>query len=111
MQTITMPTEQNPHAGMGVYVVGHYVERRGPLNPSVDIGRNLNSERDLAADLFLLDGNSNQVVCIVPSLSLVVARFGNRPPRDPVWDNARLPNRLIRGLPDAARAHLSPQPE
>jgi hypothetical protein len=48
----------------------------------------------------MFDGNSNQVLYIVPSARLVVLRLGAQPPRSPnaEWDNAVLPNVLLRGI-------------
>lgn len=106
---ITTATAENRHAGMGVYVAGDYVERRGPLNPEMTIGQVLHGEPYLADDLYLFDGNSNQVVYIVPSLSMVIVRLGNRP-QTGEWDNAFLPNLLIRGMPESLRRQANPQP-
>lgn len=91
-------TAQNQNAGMGVYIGIPYTERRGAAHPDLPYGRTLHSEAYLADDLFLFDGNSNQVVYIIPSKRLVVLRTGGRPPQEPEWDNAFLPNQLIRGL-------------
>ncbi len=97
-------TPQNPHYGLGVWVAGPYVERRGWANPSRPAPRVLHSEPYLAADTFLFDGNANQVVYIVPSADLVVLRMGAPPPRTPEWDNALFLNRILRGLkPGEAR--------
>jgi hypothetical protein len=52
----------------------------------------------LADDLFLFDGNANQVVYIVPSLDLIILRVGDPPPREPEWDNAILPNLIMSGI-------------
>jgi len=42
----------------------------------------------------------NQVVYVVPSQDLVILRTGGAPPRNEntEWDNAYLPNTLIRGI-------------
>lgn len=104
------PTEQNPHAGMGVFVAGDYVEWRGAMNPESQLGRNWHSEPYEARDLFLFDGNGHQVAYIVPSADLVILRTGTRPENGMEWDNAHLPNLLLRGLPLADRLQLSPQP-
>lgn len=96
------PTAENPHAGMAVYVGSPYIERRGAANPDVPYGRTLHSEPYLADDLFLFDGNSNQVVYIIPSEKLIVLRTGARPPKEPEWDNAILPNLILRGLQSAS---------
>lgn len=95
---------QNPHAGLGVYVGSPFIERRGAANPEMKIGQNLHSEPYAADDLFLFDGNSNQVGYIVPSRRVVILRTGAWPLRDPEWDNARLPNMLLRELLDKERA-------
>lgn len=105
------PTAQNPHYGLGVYVAGRYAEWRGPLNPEITFGRIRHSEPYLDKDLYLFDGNSNQVVYVVPGAQMIVLRTGGNPPRDKPWDNAFLPNLLIRDL----QAHritsaVEPQP-
>jgi CubicO group peptidase (beta-lactamase class C family) len=95
-------TPQNPYYGLGVYVAGKYTERRGFANPERQppAQRVLHSEPYLAADLFLFDGNANQVVYVVPSERLVIVRTGNAPPRASgnEWDNAYLPNTVMRGI-------------
>ena len=110
VREMSTATPQNPHAGMGVYVAGDYIRGRGAANPELPVGRTLHGEPYLADDLFLFDGNSNQVIYMVPSARLVVARLGNRPPSGTEWDNAYLINTLLRGLDDEIRAGLRPQP-
>lgn len=110
VRAMTTAAPQNPHAGLGVYVAGDYIEGRGAANPDRDVGETLHGEPYLAHDLFLFDGNSNQVIYIVPSARLIAARLGNRPPADTEWDNAYLINTLLRGLDDDIRAGLRPQP-
>lgn len=110
-------TPQNPYYGLGVYVAGQYTERRGFANPErvPPAGRVLHSEPYLAKDLFLFDGNANQVVYIVPSARLIVVRVGDPPPKaaGAEWDNSALPNMLLRGL-DADRKRRgvqAPEPQ
>lgn len=91
-------TRENVHAGLGVYTGTPYAERRGAANPDLPIKGTLHSEPYLAQDLYLFDGNANQVVYIVPSERLVILRTGDAPRRSPEWDNAFLPNTLLRGL-------------
>ncbi len=110
VRAMTTAAPQNPHAGLGVYVAGDYIERRGAANPDLDVGETLHGEPYLAHDLFLFDGNSNQVIYIVPSARLIAARLGNRPPSDTEWDNAYLINTLLLGLDEEIRARLRPQP-
>ncbi len=110
VQSMITPTPQNPWAGMSAYVAGSYIERRGAGHPDVAAPKTLHSEPYLAGDLFLFDGNSNQVVYIVPSLKLVIVRTGDEPPRAPEWDNTVLPNTIIRGLPESIRARAVAQP-
>jgi CubicO group peptidase (beta-lactamase class C family) len=105
------PTAQNPHSGLGVYVAGKYVEWRGPLNPEITFGRTRHSEPYLDKDIYLFDGNSNQMVTIVPGAEIIVLRTGNNPPRDKAWDNAFLPNMLIREFMSKQREKMpEPQP-
>ena len=110
VREMSTATPQNPHAGMSVYVAGDYIKGRGAANPELPVGKTLHGEPYLAHDLFLFDGNSNQVIYIVPSARLVVARLGNRPPDGAEWDNAYLINTLLRGLDEEIRAGLRPQP-
>ena len=91
------PTRENPHYGMGVWVAGSYIQRRGFAHPSIPFGQVLHSEPYATRDLYLFDGNSNQVVYIVPSRNLIILRTGETPPKTVEWDNAYLPNQLIRG--------------
>ena len=91
-------TQQNPHYGLGVWLAGPYLERRGFAHPSVPFGKVLHKERYLDKDIFLFDGNGNQVVYGVPSMDMVILRMGGRPPEEAEWDNSILPNMLIRDL-------------
>ena len=89
---------QNKWSGMAAYLGQPYTERRGAANPDINVGKTYHSEPYLAQDLYLFDGNAHQVIYIVPSEELVVMRVGNPPPRDTPWDNAFIPNTLIRGI-------------
>lgn len=91
-------TPQNLHTGLGVYVAGSYVEKRGPLNPEFEMGQTLHSEPYLAYDLYLFDGNSHQVAYIIPSANMVILRTGNWMPKGVTWDNSVLPNTLLKGI-------------
>ncbi|MFT7287717.1 MAG: CubicO group peptidase (beta-lactamase class C family) [Halieaceae bacterium] len=110
VEQIRTPTETNVHTGMGVYVAGPYIEARGAANPDFSLGKTLHSEAYLDKDLYLFDGNSNQVVYLIPRHDLIVLRIGARPPKDNAWDNPVLPNRLLRELSEKTGAELVPQP-
>ena len=105
------PTRENPYYGLGVYVAGDYTPRRGFAHPEreADSRKVLHSEPYLASDLFLFDGNANQVVYIIPSERLVILRMGDNPPRGEgqEWDNTVLPNAVLRGIL-RARAGAAP---
>ena len=100
VKQMTKATKQNPHYGAGVYVAGKYTDRRGAANPDRKVPKTWHSEPYLASDLYLFDGNANQVVYIVPSEQLIVLRTGSNPPKsaDKEWDNVALPNTLMRGI-------------
>ncbi len=89
---------QNPHYGLGVWLAGPYVAERGIANPDRREYTTLHSEPYQAADLFLFDGNANQVSYIIPSEELVILRMGASPPKGMRWDNSMLPNQIIRGI-------------
>jgi len=105
------PTRENPYYGLGVYVAGEYTPRRGFAHPEreADSRKVLHSEPYRAPDLFLFDGNANQVVYIIPSERLVILRMGDNPPRGEgkEWDNTVLPNTVLRGIL-RARAGAAP---
>ncbi len=113
VRAMTTGSTQNPYYGLGVYVSGPYIPRRGFAHPDrvPDNLKVLHSEPYLASDLFLFDGNSNQVVYVIPSQELVILRVGDAPPRKggAEWDNSFLPNLLMRGI-ERDRGVSSPQP-
>ena len=100
------PTPENPYFGLSIWVAGRYIGRRGFANPDRGMPEILHGEPYLAADLYLFDGNANQVVYVVPSQDLVILRTGLAPPRDATteWDNSVLPNTVMRGIVKDRRA-------
>ena len=100
VQEMITPTAENPYFGLSIWVAGPYTDRRGFANPDRNVSKVLHSEPYLAEDLYLFDGNANQVVYVVPSQNLIVLRTGNPPPRNETteWDNAYLPNTILRGI-------------
>jgi CubicO group peptidase (beta-lactamase class C family) len=105
VKEVSTGTAQYPHAGMGVYVAGDYVEGRGPTNPDVPYGKTKHGEPYLADDLFLFDGNGHQVAYIIPSANMVIFRSGTWPAKELGWDNSILPNTILAGteFPDGKR--------
>jgi hypothetical protein len=106
-------TPQNPYAGIATFVAGKYIERRGFANPTGDVADydTLHSEPYLASDLYLFDGNSHQVVYIIPSADMVILRMGLDTPDEPEFDNTILANTLLAGIdPATLAAPLVPQP-
>jgi CubicO group peptidase (beta-lactamase class C family) len=91
-------TEENPYYGMGLWIAGDYIERRGFGAPDAPGPQVYHSEPYLDPELYLFDGNSNQVVYISPKYDLIAVRLGNTPPSSPEWDNTVIPNLLIRGM-------------
>jgi CubicO group peptidase (beta-lactamase class C family) len=105
-------TPQFPYAGMGVYVAGKYVQRRGFANPDGKVRdtNTLHSAPYLADDLFMFDGNKHQVVYIIPSTGTVILRTGLATPKAPEFDNVILPNTILAGL-KLAPAEKAPVPQ
>lgn len=91
-------TPQNPHYGLGLWVAGPYQQRRGFGAPGAPGPKVLHSQPYLDKDLFMFDGNGNQVVQISRTAGLIVLRMGPNPPKEVEWDNSRLPNLLLAGL-------------
>ncbi|MEM1021092.1 MAG: serine hydrolase, partial [Pseudomonadota bacterium] len=103
-------TDQNPYYGLGLWLPHTYLERRGFANPSIPYGKVLHSEPYLDKDMMMFDGNSNQIVYMMPSANMIVLRVGNRPPKDKEWDNTVIPNTLLRGTTFADGITPEPQP-
>ncbi|WP_394728664.1 serine hydrolase domain-containing protein [Altererythrobacter sp. GH1-8] len=101
-------SSQNEYYGLGVWIAGTYIERRGYANPEIPYGKVLHSEPYLDKELSLFDGNSNQVVYMIPSQNMIILRTGATPPKDVPWDNTVLPNLLIA---DSAAMDGRPLPE
>lgn len=109
-ETLT-PSPANEKWGLHIWLGQPYQERvRYFPERSQPIGV-LHTEPYAADDLFLWDGSGNQAMWIVPSLDLVVLRFGPTPKpaygEPGEWDNSLIPNAVIRALKeDAPRGEL-----
>ena len=105
MQEYLAPSPGNPSFGLHIWLGEPYFKSRSWATPgeAKEWGV-LHSEPYLADDLFLFDGNGHQVVYIVPSEQLVIVRTGGRPSREEglQWDNAYIPNAVIRGIREKA---------
>lgn len=100
MSDYLAPSPANPAMGLHIWLAEPYLEKRswGEVGEPKGFGV-LHSEPYLASDLFLFDGNGHQVVYIVPSEQLVVVRTGSWTfATGNEWDNAFIPNTLIRGI-------------
>jgi CubicO group peptidase (beta-lactamase class C family) len=91
-------TPQNPHFGLGIWIGSPWQPRRGFGSPGRPGPQVLHSEPYLDPDLFLFDGNSNQTLYLSPKYDLAILRMGETPPASPEWDNARLPNLIMRAI-------------
>ncbi|MEP2101224.1 MAG: serine hydrolase domain-containing protein [Parasphingorhabdus sp.] len=89
------PSVHNLYYGLGVWLGQPYAERRGFMGPKSSAPKVLHSAPYLADDLFLFDGNGNQVAYIIPSEKMVILRLGSSPPKSVVWDNSFLPNTIL----------------
>ena len=99
IKEMTTPTEHNRFTGMGIYLGKEYKEYRGALNPDrKELPGSYHSEPYLDKDIMLFDGNGAQVIYILPSRNIVIARLGNFSRTEPPWDNSYLPNKVIRAL-------------
>jgi CubicO group peptidase (beta-lactamase class C family) len=96
VEAMLTPSKTNAHYGLGVFVSGH--DPKAADYGWAEITKTRQSEPYLAQDLFLFDGNANQVMYIVPSRKLVILRMGDFPPKAPPWDNAFLANLVLRSL-------------
>ena len=94
------PSPANPTMGLHIWLSNPYFKSRSwsEVGEATGFGV-LHSEPYVAQDLFLFDGNGHQVVYIAPSEELVVVRTGGFTfATGNTWDNAFIPNTLIRGV-------------
>lgn len=94
------PSPANPAMGLHIWLGKPYLPARSWSEVGEPNGFGVtHSEPYLADDLFLFDGNGHQVVYIVPSEELVIVRTGGFSfAQGKGWDNAYLPNTIIRGI-------------
>jgi CubicO group peptidase (beta-lactamase class C family) len=93
MQAIATPAPANPNYGFLTWLGNEYEEYRYyNRKTSVNVYQ---SEPFAAPDVIYFDGFGGQRVYAVPSLQLVIVRTGAMAPG---WDEAELPNLIIRGI-------------
>ncbi len=98
VEAMRTPTAVNPTYGLGVYASKTYVERTFYGRPNQGLTSAYQSEPYEAPDVFLFDGNAHQVLYMIPSQKLAILRMGDMPPATPEWDNAVLPNIILRDM-------------
>ena len=92
----------NPNYGFQIWTDAVHMERR-PYFPGLPPEfANHHSEPFAADDLFYLDGGGKVRVWISPGLDLIVLRMGYPPPPGKGFDEAFIPNTIIRGILGAA---------
>ncbi|MEQ1801463.1 MAG: serine hydrolase [Gammaproteobacteria bacterium] len=93
MDDVTTPSARNENYGYLTWLGNrHEIQRRYNQKSEVTA---FQSEPFAAPDLRYFDGFGGQRVYIVPSLGLVIVRTGSLAMD---WDDARLPNAIIRGI-------------
>ena len=95
MQDVITPSERNPNYGYLTWLGTTYQKERRYNRKSSAAA--FHSEPFAATDIIYFDGFGGQRVYIVPSKQLVIVSTG---PLRQDWDDALLPNLIIRGMSD-----------
>jgi CubicO group peptidase (beta-lactamase class C family) len=93
MRDVATPSARNPNYGYLTWLGTEHQKKRY-YNRKTSTHA-FHSEPFVAKDLIYFDGFGGQRVYIAPSLGLVIVRTGDMATD---WDDARLPNLIIRGL-------------
>lgn len=88
----------NPNYGLHIWVDAKYEKFRKYTPELPDQFANTHSEPFAVDDMFYLDGGGKVRVWISPKLDLIVLRMGFPPPRGKDFDEAFMPNTVIRGI-------------
>jgi CubicO group peptidase (beta-lactamase class C family) len=99
VQAMRTPARGNPNYGFQLWLGTPYAAER-PYSPTRRQFANRASEAYAADDVFFLDGFGKYRLWLVPSLGLEILRTGVNPSRAADWDDARIPNLIIRGVRD-----------
>lgn len=89
---MTTPSAVNPNYGYQVWLGSPPTQHRKYNDKTITA---FHSEPFVAKDMIFIDGFGGQRVYMVPSQDLIIVRTG-RAQQD--WDDARLPNAILRGL-------------
>ncbi|MDX2144030.1 MAG: serine hydrolase [Rhodospirillaceae bacterium] len=88
----------NPNYGLHIWVDAKFDKLR-PYNPAMPTQfANTHSEPFAANDIFYFDGGGKVRIWMSPKLDLIVLRMGFPPPRGKDFDEAFMPNAVIRGI-------------
>ncbi len=91
-------SEANPNYGFQIWIDREFQERR-PYYPDMPPEfANTHSEPFAVDDIFYFDGGGKVRIWISRKLDLIVLRMGYPPPRGMGFDEAFLPNTIIRGI-------------
>ena len=93
VKEMTEPGGHYPAYGLHIWRGRPYSEVR-EVYEGTGIGH-YQSEPFLVDDILFLEGGSNRVMWVSPSLDLVILRLGRTTDK---WDNSALPNMIIRGM-------------
>jgi CubicO group peptidase (beta-lactamase class C family) len=85
------PSKSNPNFGYQVWIGQPFAAERATAGAT---------EPYAADDVYLLKGAGKSRLWLVPSLALSILRTGTNSENDRDWDDARVPNLIIRGTQD-----------
>lgn len=108
VRQMLVPARGNPNYGFQIWLGSPYVGER-PYSFERREFANLALEPYATDDVFFLDGFGKYRLWLVPSLGLAILRTGVSPDEPADWDDARIPNLVIRGVRDyTPRRHTGP---
>lgn len=103
MRDVVTPSPRNPDYGYYTWLGTGYQEKRAYNRKATTFA--FHSEPFAAPDVVYFDGFGGQRVYVVPSRRLVIVRTGDLALD---WDDARLPNLVLRALPAPATPATGP---
>ena len=88
----------NPNYGLHIWVDAKFEKLRPYVPTMPDSFHNTHSEPFATDDMFYFDGGGKVRIWISPKLDLIVLRMGFPPPKGKDFDEAFMPNTIIRGI-------------